>query len=669
MEREVGPEAGTLTTSVRLSSLSRAGGVLIAGFSVTVASAAGTVLALETVFGFFSPGALREQTGLPEPAPREEALPPRAGGPGAPPELASGRLRMIDRVLGLWPEGGRAGLGRIVAERDVAPGDWYFRAHFMTDPVQPGSLGLEAMVQALEALALATGRGGVRFQALAVGVPITWKYRGQVLPENQAITVEVEVTEIRHTASGPVVVAEGSLRVDGMRIYHASGLSVRAVGAHRHRGAWGQSEMWRLKRPVPSLLAPAELHRQVPVLCIQTRMPMRGPLDVGALADAIRATFGRYDVLRSVIADAHTGPAGPPTLEVLPGWLPEVETADLVGLPAAAQEARQERFFEQPVDPAAGPPARVALFRTAADGHTLCMAQHHLFTDGVSMVRFWKEVVDRYGAALRGVPPVLRAAGPSFEEYCRAQEDWLASDASAAARAYWTRALAGAQPLVLPVDTPRTGPTDFAGERAELDVEPEVFRRLGALCAAESVGMFAALLAALGATLHRATGQEDLLFVTFHANRVLPGFPGAGVVMGPLVQGVPLRLRMERGQPLRERLRQVHRSATEALEHGGVAMDFMRDVLGLEVPPPEVSLMYQAFIPPATIDVGPLTIQTSEPVGFGRGRTGLELELVLWPAGGGLTGVAAWATQIFGRATAERLVAQFLQELEVLASA
>jgi hypothetical protein len=405
----------------------------------------------------------------------------------------------------------------------------------------------------------------------------------------------------------------------------------------------------------------------VPVLWVQTKMPMRGPLDVDALAAAIRATFGRHDVLHSVIAGAHTAPAGPPTLEVLPGWLPEVETGDLSSLSAAAQQVRLERFFEEPLDPVAGPPARVAIFRTAAEGHTLLMAQHHLFTDGVSMMRFWKEVVDRYDAALRGATPALRPPGPSFEDYCRAQQAWLSSDASAASRAYWTHALAGAQPIVLPVDSPRTGPPDFAGDRTALDVDPELFRRLGALCTAESVGMFSVLLTALAATLHRATGQEDLLLFTFHANRILPGFPAAATVMGPLVQGVPLRLRVHRGQSPRERLQEVHRSATEAFEHGGIALDFMRNVLGLDVSPPEVSLMYQAFIPPATIEVGPLTIHTSEPLGFGRGRTGLELEFILWPAGGGLKGIAAWATQVLRRSTAEGLVAQFVRELEGLA--
>jgi 3-hydroxymyristoyl/3-hydroxydecanoyl-(acyl carrier protein) dehydratase len=37
------------------------------------------------------------------------------------------------------------GLGWLRAEKDVDAGDWYFKAHFFQDPVQPGSLGVQAM--------------------------------------------------------------------------------------------------------------------------------------------------------------------------------------------------------------------------------------------------------------------------------------------------------------------------------------------------------------------------------------------------------------------------------------------------------------------------------------------------------------------------------------------
>ena len=119
--------------------------------------------------------------------------------------------------------GGTAGLGRIRAEKDVWPGDWFFRAHFFQDPVQPGSLGLDAMLQALEALmterGMAAGIAAPRFEAIATGVAMTWKYRGQIVPENQRIAVDVAITRTARDAAGVLAEARGSLYVDGKRIY------------------------------------------------------------------------------------------------------------------------------------------------------------------------------------------------------------------------------------------------------------------------------------------------------------------------------------------------------------------------------------------------------------------------------------------------------------------
>ena len=59
-------------------------------------------------------------------------------------------LRMLDRVSGYWPGAGEAGLGIWRGEKDVDPSEWFFKAHFFQDPVQPGSLGIEAMLQLLQ---------------------------------------------------------------------------------------------------------------------------------------------------------------------------------------------------------------------------------------------------------------------------------------------------------------------------------------------------------------------------------------------------------------------------------------------------------------------------------------------------------------------------------------
>jgi PfaB family protein len=1238
LERPVGRDAGTLTTSARLTSLSAAGGILIVAFAIQVSSAAGLVLSGETVFGFFPPEAMRDQAGLPDRDGGEEPAPPGPPPPLGADALARGRLRMLEQVVGAWPEGGPAGLGRLVATRSVDAADWYFRAHFMGDPVQPGSLGLEAMVQALEALALARGLGdglaAPRFEAPAPGAPLTWKYRGQVVPENRGISVEVEITEVRPTPEGLVVLGEGSLRVDGKRIYHARGLSARltgnaapvqapalpaggpgpallfpllgdsreallaerrilareaastpfgelsrrrlsrcppepelccvlvardaaelaqelaraeggiatardagwrtpagstfaprplgrvgkiafvypgmgsaylgagaglfrrypallaellaipglAVGASlakdlreaadgapsaeqaeafardatrvsaasmamsfaltrlarrdlgvepalslgfsigegsmfaalgafpdpaalearlsrsavfrerlagpmraarerygvadgepftwgaaivpvaveaarralapeprvhllaihtpaevmlggehaalqrvvaalgapatfvpfqlaihceaalseqaaltalhtlpvvetpgltfyaaasgapvpqtseaiadhlargytrtvdfpalvrrvhddgarvfvevgaqascsrwiarilhdrphavaplstrtfddetslaravavllgqrvplrldpllgappaaalvaapastpaappppatrawmevlageiaaqlgwsdpadvpadaplpldslaatelrarlerrfgrrlgadafgrrptlrslagglaalglpeeaaspappadvaggAHLGSWGQSDMWNMPRPISSRLPPAELHRTTPILWLRSRVVVLGALQASALARALVDTFARHDILRSVARDAPE--PGPPLVEVLPGWLPAVDVVDLAGLPAAAQEARQEELCTG-IDPSAGPPARVAIFRTGAEAHVVVLCQHHLFTDGLSLVRFWQEVLERYRAAALGVPPSLPPPGPSFARYCRAAADWLASAESAPSRAYWARTLEGAVPLVLPGDAPRTEPTDFRGDRLYFVIESGLRRGLESLAEREDTGVFSALLLALAETLHEATGQADLLLLTYHANRSLPGLANTFDVMGPLLSGLPLRVRLRPEQGRRARLRDAHRTVDEALEHGAVPLEFLRRALGVPVPAGQVCLMYQAFVPPSAVAVGGLVVRSPEPVGFGKGQASFELELVIWPDGDQLRGLAAFATQLFRRDAVERFTGRFLAALTAL---
>ena len=69
----------------------------------------------------------------------------------------------------------------------------------------------------------------VRFTPIALGKPMTWKYRGQVVPENGIITTTLELTEVGEDAYGCYALANASLWVDGKRIYEASGVGVQMV--------------------------------------------------------------------------------------------------------------------------------------------------------------------------------------------------------------------------------------------------------------------------------------------------------------------------------------------------------------------------------------------------------------------------------------------------------
>jgi len=238
---EIRPDSGILTTTAKLTSVSKFSGMIIVGFEVDCSVGGVSVYTMKTVFGFFPGDALANQVGLPTEdeqraqleAPSEFHVDLTARDGEGSLRLPEPMLLMLDRVTGYWPEGGSKGLGLLRAEKDVDAGEWFFKAHFFQDPVQPGSLGIEALIQLLQFFMLERGLGrGIvqpRFEPLALGRPITWKYRGQVVPTNRVISSTVDILEVGRDAAGPFAIANASLWVDGRRIYEASGFGMRIV--------------------------------------------------------------------------------------------------------------------------------------------------------------------------------------------------------------------------------------------------------------------------------------------------------------------------------------------------------------------------------------------------------------------------------------------------------
>ncbi|NBC20700.1 MAG: hypothetical protein GVY06_06575 [Alphaproteobacteria bacterium] len=235
VHREIAPGAGTLRVTTTMTRFSRAGPTSLVFFDVSgVLDDGSPVMDLTTSFGFFDSASLARQVGLKPGRDESEWMArPASRVPVADPEarLPRGDMQMLDAVDHFDPSGGAAGLGLIRARQAIDPYAWYFRAHFFSDPVQPGSLGLDALIQLLKRAALLKGGGdrpvGARFRSLAPGEPIAWTYRGQVSPRNRQVTTLVEITRIDADDDGLLVTGDGSLWCDGLKIYGASGLSVR----------------------------------------------------------------------------------------------------------------------------------------------------------------------------------------------------------------------------------------------------------------------------------------------------------------------------------------------------------------------------------------------------------------------------------------------------------
>ena len=130
-------------------------------------------------------------------------------------------MLMFDRITEISTEGGEFGRGVIRAELDVDPDLWFFKCHFVGDPVMPGCLGLDAMWQLGGFFLPWLGEPG-RGRAIGVGEV---KFKGQVEPDAKLVSYQIDIQRVLRGKLA-LVIADGRTFVDGREIYSAKHLRV-----------------------------------------------------------------------------------------------------------------------------------------------------------------------------------------------------------------------------------------------------------------------------------------------------------------------------------------------------------------------------------------------------------------------------------------------------------
>ncbi len=172
--------------------------------------------------------------------------------------LPGGRMRLIDRILLLDPNGGRYGIGMIRAEADIHPDDWFLTCHFVDDRVMPGTLMYECCAHTLrvflQRMGWVTDKPGVCYEPMP-DIPAVLKCRGPVTPETKHVIYEVEISEIGYNPE-PYVIADALMYADGRRIVQFKDMSMKITGITREEmergsgsGVRGSGRADRLPRP------------------------------------------------------------------------------------------------------------------------------------------------------------------------------------------------------------------------------------------------------------------------------------------------------------------------------------------------------------------------------------------------------------------------------------
>lgn len=241
----------TIINKAVLASSVALGGTILQNYTFELSVDGKVFYKGKSSFGFFPGEALASQVGLDggkEVAPwfETEQLQPKDymqvkldslygkmklyKAPGGKPHyrLAEDQLDLLDKLL-IAKNQGQYGKGYIHATKMMKPYDWFFTCHFYQDPVMPGSLGVEAILQAMQVFALQQDLGKDFASPKFVQLPnhkTVWKYRGQILLNVKEMHLEVHIITIEQRGEQLVLVADAYLWNDKMRIYQVTDLAL-----------------------------------------------------------------------------------------------------------------------------------------------------------------------------------------------------------------------------------------------------------------------------------------------------------------------------------------------------------------------------------------------------------------------------------------------------------
>ncbi|QFU23716.1 3-hydroxyacyl-[acyl-carrier-protein] dehydratase FabA [Shewanella eurypsychrophilus] len=244
--REVDLRGKTIRNDSRLLSTVMAGTNIIQSFSFELSTDGEPFYRGTAVFGYFKGDALKDQLGLDNGKVTQpwhvakgiaadttvnllDKSSRHFNAPASQPHyrLAGGQLNFIDKVE-IVDNGGTEGLGYLYAERTIDPSDWFFQFHFHQDPVMPGSLGVEAIIETMQTYAISKdlGAGFKNPKFGQILSNIKWKYRGQINPLNKQMSMDVSITSVKDVDGKKVITGNASLSKDGLRIYEVFDIAI-----------------------------------------------------------------------------------------------------------------------------------------------------------------------------------------------------------------------------------------------------------------------------------------------------------------------------------------------------------------------------------------------------------------------------------------------------------
>ncbi|WP_236707549.1 non-ribosomal peptide synthetase, partial [Pseudomonas sp. Leaf58] len=391
---------------------------------------------------------------------------------------------------------------------------------------------------------------------------------------------------------------------------------------------------------------------------------LKGALDQAVLQQALDALVQRHQSLRTRFA-AQEGEFHQEILDHCP--LP----IELVMFDGAADEATLsvavDAALKQPFDLLSGPLLRVTLLRVEDQHHVLALSMHHIISDGWSSDVLVQEFIQLYTALAEGRQAELPALPIQYADYAIWQRAWLEAGEAQRQLAYWQAQLGDEQPVLsLPLDFQRPATPSQRGAVVRVDIGAEQAEALRSQARKAGHTLFVLVLAAVAVVLSRYSGQADIRIGAPNAGRNRKELEG---LIGFFINTQVLRVQVDERATFAALLAQCRDVIGGAQSHQELPFEHLVDALL-----PERNLAHNPLFQfkinqhVAASDTGRKRLGPLEVAGFARdgGDARFDLAFDFSDKADGIEGYFTYATDLFERATIERMAGSLRQVLNAL---
>ncbi|BCL77704.1 non-ribosomal peptide synthetase [Ktedonobacteria bacterium brp13] len=414
--------------------------------------------------------------------------------------------------------------------------------------------------------------------------------------------------------------------------------------------SFSQQRMWFLQQAEPESAAyncPTALH-------------LAGKLSITALQQTWKELVRRHEVFRT-------------TFTIVNGYPCQVIDADMdIPLQYLDMSAQPEllqlvitKEVRQPFDLVQGPLLRIKLLYLGQDDYVFVVTMHHIISDGWSIKILVRELTELYTAYVVGRAVALSAPLSSIQyaDYAVWQREWFQSDRLASQLTYWKERLADVPAfLSLPTDRPRPSVQSYRGAFQPFILPDELSEALRGLSRTEGATVFMALLAAFNVLLFRYTHQEDILVGTPIANRNRAETEN---VLGCFINTLVLRNTLSDELSFRQLLARVRETTLSAYANQDLPFEQLVEALRIKRDPSHTPLIQVLFVfQNIKIDTLELPDLLVCPFEIEKGTAQFDLTLEILEEAGVLHGHIVYNTDLFNKATIERMLGHYRTLLE-----